>query len=79
MIKKITIEIGNKEIELTYIEATQLYAELDRVLGKRFDPYPFYPTYPWVVPTVWEPYTIPPYVTYGSDTCTTNSEKWVKE
>ena len=79
MIKQIKFKIGEKEIELTEGEAMQLYAELDRIFCQKAEPYPVYPAYPWIVPSVWEPYTVPPSVTWGSDTYTTNSEIWAED
>ena len=54
MIKNVTFKIGDKKIELTKAEAMQLYAELDRLFGKKVEPYPVvYTAYPWIVPSVW--------------------------
>ena len=82
MIKKIVIEIGGKEIELTNVEAIQLHNELDRLFGHKVDPYPVvYPANPWAVPSIWEPYTIPPSVTWVSDTYTTSDGEttWISK
>ena len=51
MIKKITIEIDGKEIELTEVQARQLQGDLDRVFGKPAEYIPAIPIqYPWSTP-----------------------------
>jgi len=60
-IKKIVIEIDDKEIELTLEQAKGLYDKLKELVGDResiYIPYPVYPPYdphpiPWVAPWTW--------------------------
>jgi len=58
---KIKINLGDREIELTELEARELQSELNRVFGSGYWTYPV--TYPWTVPY--------PQVTWTTDTITT--------
>ncbi len=56
MIKKIIIEVGGKEIELTPKQAKRLYDELDELYGKDTDTvYPVIPYYPYRWRYPWNP------------------------
>jgi len=60
MIKKIVIEIGDKEIKLTLEEAQELKNDLDKMLGNNCG---------WSWPSVSDdPWVTAPIVTYGTRT-----------
>ena len=63
MLKSMVFKIGDKEIELTDVEAMQLYAELDRLFGKKVETIPYIPYQPSI------PYEQPWYRPYEI-TCT---------
>jgi len=46
MIKKITLEIGDKEVEVTMEEAQKLFHDLEQLFPDTPVPYPVYPVYP---------------------------------
>jgi len=58
IIKKLTIKLGKKEIDITPEEAKQLYLELDKIFGTAsptYIPVPYKEpiTYPWKRPYIW--------------------------
>lgn len=69
MIKKIVIEVGKKQIELTDEQARELWADLDQKYGQSpsYIPYPVYPS----------PYYYPSYlsgtITTAGTSCTANT------
>ena len=59
MIKKVVIEVGGKEIELTETEAINLHGHLDRLFGsKRTEWVPYVPYVPPPEPTPYDPYRL---------------------
>lgn len=53
MIKKIIIDLGGKEIEMTFEEAEKLYAVLKIMFEKKETTYIPWPLNPYVYPRVW--------------------------
>lgn len=60
MIKKITIEVGKKTIDLTLEEAKELHASLAELLAEK-EKVTYYPYYPYYQPTItWNDTTVKP-------------------
>lgn len=62
---KITLKVGNQNIEVTIDEARQIYSELDKIFGVRVeivrDHYPYTVIHPLVIDPVFPPQYPYPY------------------